>query len=108
MIGRWLGVNHHCQEALSSHVLKANGRIVTCTTVQALTADDLKVPNFIKLMEQHVRDAHAFLTIKNSAVRIDGNVDDFRRLFYTKDSCVNNEFSVDEIDVADKYNVRYI
>ena len=104
-IGRWLGVNHSCQEALSSHILKANGEVVTCTTVQALTKDDLAVPNYKFMMERHVAQSNKKLTIRDSTVKIDDRADTFRRLFHDDDTSLDIEFSVEHIEEADKYDV---
>mmetsp|Transcript_12116 Transcript_12116/g.18274 ORF Transcript_12116/g.18274 Transcript_12116/m.18274 type:complete len:237 (-) Transcript_12116:801-1511(-) len=104
-IGCWLGVNHSCQEALSSHVLKENGEIVACTMVQALTKDDLAIPNYKFMMERHEHQSNKSLTIQNPKVKIDNRDDNFRRLFHDDDTSLDIDFSVEAIDEADKYDV---
>ena len=104
-LGRWLGVNHYCQEALSSFVLKENGTIVTCTTVQALTKDDLAVPHYITMMEHHARNSHKVLTVKTYNLQYPEGIDEFRCLEKVADPLDDLEFSVEEVDEADKYNV---
>eukprot|EP00814_Leptocylindrus_danicus_P013547 CAMPEP_0116003546 /NCGR_PEP_ID=MMETSP0321-20121206/114_1 /TAXON_ID=163516 /ORGANISM="Leptocylindrus danicus var. danicus, Strain B650" /LENGTH=383 /DNA_ID=CAMNT_0003471763 /DNA_START=209 /DNA_END=1360 /DNA_ORIENTATION=- len=104
-LGRWLGVNHYCQEALSSFVLKENGTIVTCTTVQALTKDDLAVPHYITMMEHHARNSHKVLTVKTYNLQYPEGIDEFRCLEKVADPLDDLEFSVEEVDEADKYDV---
>ena len=103
-LGRWLGVNHYSGEALSSYVLKANGKITTCTTVQALTADEVKVPAYQKLMVSYDENVPRILDVKHMTVKIDDEVDDIRRLHHV-DPAEEILFSCDEIDEADELDV---
>ena len=104
-LGRWLGINHYCKEAMSSFVLKSNGQIVTCTTVQALTKDDLAIPAYVKLMEQHVRSSHKALDIKNAVLKQPDKVDVSRLLDVLDDDLAEFDLSCVDIDEADTHDV---
>eukprot|EP00816_Leptocylindrus_hargravesii_P001210 CAMPEP_0196816250 /NCGR_PEP_ID=MMETSP1362-20130617/54312_1 /TAXON_ID=163516 /ORGANISM="Leptocylindrus danicus, Strain CCMP1856" /LENGTH=148 /DNA_ID=CAMNT_0042193505 /DNA_START=746 /DNA_END=1188 /DNA_ORIENTATION=- len=90
---------------MSSLILKANGQIITSTMVQSLTKDDLALPNYIKLMEQHVWSPHNALDIKDSVVTPLADVDTSRLLHVPDDDLEEFEFCCDDIDEADKHDV---
>ena len=52
-LGRWLGCNRNVGQALASYVLKANGQIITSTTVQNVTVEDALLPPTQRLMSVH-------------------------------------------------------
>ena len=73
-LGRWLGVSHHVGQALSSHILKANGQIVTSTTVQNVTVEDALIPSTQKLMAEHDANVNAYLDRNTKIVAIDDEI----------------------------------
>ena len=85
--------------------MKANGQIVTCTTVQSPTKDDLVFPNYVKMMEHHVHTSHKALTIKDLVVTAPEDADDTRLLHVSDDSLDDFKFPCDDIDEADKHDV---
>ena len=90
---------------MRSFVLKANGQIVTSTTVQALTKDDLAVPNYKKMMERHVRSSHKALDIKDSVVQQPDGVHVARLLDIPDEDLAEFDFSCADIDEADNHDV---
>ena len=79
-IGRWLGVNRNVDQALSSYVLKANGKIVTSTTVQNVTVEDALSPSAKNLMTQHDDYINSYLNRNTTIASIDDKVDAARIL----------------------------
>ena len=73
-IGRSLGVNRHVGEALSSYILRANGKIVTCTTVQRVTEEDVLVPATQKLMAKFDAEVVDRLDSKSAKIKIDDEI----------------------------------
>ena len=73
-LGRWLGVNRHVGEALSSYVLRANGKIVTCTTVQRVTDLDVLLPATQRLMALFDKEVVGHLDSKTAAIKIEDEV----------------------------------
>ena len=56
-------MNCHVGQALSSHILKANGQIVTSTTVQNVTADDALLPSAQNLMTAFDANVNSYLLL---------------------------------------------
>jgi len=70
-----------------------------------LTKDDLAVPGYVKLMEQHVRSSHMALDIKNSVVKLPDEVDVSRLLDVPDEDLAEFDFSCADIDEADTHDV---
>ena len=101
-LGRWLGVNHHVGEALSSHILKANGQIITSTTVQNVTVEDALLPATQTLMEQFDANVDSYLDRNNKKIPVGDKVPDDRIL----DSKEEFEFTIDGQPEEDSYDVE--
>ena len=74
-LGRWLGVNRHVGQALSLHILKGDGRIITSTTVQNVTQKDALLPAVQDMMRSFDSHANNYLTTKSSTLAIDAEID---------------------------------
>ena len=62
--GRWLGISHRVGSALCYWVLTRSGNVISRTTVQHVTADDLRNSAILKRFETFDIDATASLTLK--------------------------------------------
>ena len=65
---------------MSSYVLKANGKIVTSTTVQNFTVEDALVPSIKNLIAQNESNVNAYLDRNTTIASIDDEVDAARIL----------------------------
>ena len=79
-LGHWLGVNCHIGQALSSYILKGNGKIITSTTVQNVTSKDASLPSTQKLMRIFDENVDNYLSTKSSKLTIDEEIDAARIL----------------------------
>ena len=73
-LGQWLGVNRHVGQALSSHILKANGKIIMSTTVQNVTVEDALLPSMQKLMSAHDANVNSYLDCNTKIIPIDDKI----------------------------------
>ncbi len=89
-LGRWLGCNRNVGQALASYVLKANGQIITSTTVQNVTVEDALLPPTQRLMKIHDANVGGYLDRGTSTASIDDEVDAARVL-----DAPDEEFSFD-------------
>lgn len=64
-------MNRHIGEALSLYILKANGKIVTCTTVQRVTSDDDLLPATQNMMAVYDRNVVGHIDCKSATIEID-------------------------------------
>ena len=73
-LGRWLGVSHCTVGAMSDWILKANGYVVSQTTVQIITNQESEISEnqlmFLEFDEEIKR------RIKNNDLPIDGDLPD--------------------------------
>ena len=73
-LGCLFGVNRHVGKALSLYILKANDKIITCTTVQRVTSDDALLPAIQKLMAKFDSNVVGRLDSKLLTIEIDKEI----------------------------------
>ena len=57
MLGRWIGVSHRVGSTLCYWILSNKGNIISCTTVQNITADKSRYLN----VQERICDYHGLL-----------------------------------------------
>ena len=54
MLVQWIGISHWVVNSLCYWIVNKKGKVISCSTVQHLTADKLRDPN----IQERIRDYH--------------------------------------------------
>ena len=102
VMARWLGVSHKVGSGLCYWVLKDNGKVLSRTTVQHMTADEMKTEEGSKSIELFDKAMKERLKETNFSIPVDDSVP-----FHARDELL----SVDDYDVEfvseNEYSVQH-
>ena len=90
-LGRWLGVSHRTGPSLSYFVLKRNGEIISCTTVQRVTNLERKVAENITLMSDYNAQLKERINDERHIIQV-ANFGDMNLLPLADDPDYNDDF----------------
>ncbi len=95
-IGRWLGVSHHIGSALCYFIATATGKVISRTSVQHFTKDDVSQPE----IQQTIREYHISL---DQNLKESGTVMEQEVIFYKPDEEHHPDHTTPHNDQGENY-----